>query len=145
MADLEFNATEFRKRFTAFSNQTEFTDATLTDCWDRSECYIDHTAARSSSETCRRNLLELMTAHLCQINVIIASGKTPGIKTSSSVGGISVSIQAPPVGSSQWAWWLNLTAYGQQFHACLSGLVAGGRYLFGRRERSAFRKVGGYF
>ena len=145
MAEFRFDGATFRVRFPAFSDTARFPNATLESCWDRAGCYVDNATGSDIGDSCRRNLVELMAAHLCQLGVIIGNGKTPGIKTSASVGGVSVSIQAPPVGSSQWAWWLNLTAYGQQFQACLSGLVAGGRYLFGRRERSAFRKVGGGF
>ena len=140
-----FNPTTFREQFPAFADETRFPDAQLQMYWDMAGCYVGNERGGCLDDTCRVLLLNLMTAHLCQINQLIISGKTPGITTSSSVGSVSVSITPPPFGSSQWSWWMNLTAYGQQAQSLLSVNVAGGLYIGGRCERAAFRKVGGRF
>jgi len=147
MADncIRFNATTFRRRFPAFQSQTDFPDITLQGYFDTALCYIDNTKGGCLSDDCREQALFAMTAHLCQLSGMVIRGKTPGVKTGSSVSSVSVSLAAPPFGSSEWSYWLNTTAYGQQFLALLSGQVAGGLYIGGRCERAAFRKVGGRF
>lgn len=144
-AAFTFDPTTFRQQFPAFASETDFPDAQLQMYFDMGGCYAGNERGGCLTDECRILLLNLMTAHLCLLNQLIITGKTPGITTSSSVGSVSVSITPPPFGTSQWSWWLNLTAYGQQFQALLSGQVAGGLYLGGRCERGAFRKVGGAF
>ena len=147
MADncITFNATRFRSRFPAFENQTTYPDATLQGYFDTALCYVDSNRGGCLSDECREQALFAMTAHLCRLSDLIVRNKTPGVKTGSSVGRVSVSLAAPPFGSSEWSYWLNTTSYGQQFLALLSGQVAGGLYIGGRCERAAFRKVGGRF
>ena len=144
---ITFNIPLFRERFPAFASEITYPDALLQGYFDTSLCYIDNAKAGCLSEACREQGLFAMTAHLCLLSSMITQGrgKTPGVKTGSSVGSVSVSMVAPPFGSSEWSYWLNITPYGQQFIALLSAQIAGGLYIGGRCERGAFRKVGGGF
>ena len=145
MASIAFDVAGFRARYTVFADTARYPDATLQGYFDQGICYVDNTTGGCLSESCRTSALWAITAHICRLNELIEQGKTPGIETSASVGSVSVSITPPPFGTSQWSWWLNTTAYGQQLQALLAGQVAGGLYIGGRCERSAFRKVGGRF
>ncbi len=145
MARILFDVALFRERFEAFADAVRFPDATLQAYFDTALCYIDNAQGGCLSDECRLQALNAMTAHLCQLTQDIGAGKTPGVQTGASVGSVSVSLAAPPFGTSEWSWWLNTSAYGQQFLALLSGQVAGGLYIGGRCERGAFRKVGGRF
>ena len=139
------NLALFRERFTAFSDVSRFPDSLIQNYFSQGLCYIDNARGGCLSDACRDQALMLITAHICRLNELITTGKTPGITTSATVGSVSVSTTPPPFGTSQWAWWLNTTPYGQQLQALLSGQVAGGLYVGGRCERAAFRKVGGRF
>lgn len=88
--------------------------------------------------------LYLMTAHLLAINLQVLAGNNPGIVTQASIDKISVTMQPPPE-RNQWQWWLNQTPYGQQLLALLQAQSAGGFYVGGTPERTAFRGFGGRF
>ena len=145
MTTITFDAASFRTEFTAFSNAVSFPDATLQGYFNAASCYISTTDYGCLSGDCRVRALHLMTAHLCQIAELVSKGQAPNLVTSSSVGSVSVGLTPPPVGSNQWAWWLNTTPYGAELHALLNTASIGGFYIGGRPERSAFRKVGGRF
>jgi hypothetical protein len=85
-----------------------------------------------------------MTAHLLLLNTWIAANEVPGLVQQAQVDLIHLSLTAAPV-KSQWNWWLSLTGYGQELLALLAGKGAGGMYIGGLPESSAFRKVGGVF
>lgn len=72
---------------------------------------------------------ELLTAHLLSLETMASDGA--GLKTSASVGDVSVGMAQPPFGSSQWRFWLNQTKYGQQLLAMLSAEAAAGLYVGG--------------
>lgn len=70
-------------------------------------------------------LIELMTGHLITLAKIDPTtgkvggmGEVTGFETSASVGGVSVSLQAPQ-SKNALEQWLNSTGYGQQYLALL--------------------------
>ena len=142
---ITFDIPRFRQRFPMFADETLFPDALLQGYFDTATCYVDNTRGGCLSDTCRELALWAMTAHLCRLFQLIGQGKTPGVTTSATVGSVSVSTTPPPFGTSEWSYWLSTTPYGQMLISLLAGQVAGGLYLNGRPERSAFRKVGGRF
>jgi hypothetical protein len=131
---MALDITTFRQLFPAFSNATTYPDATITMQYDTAGLYV----------TFSDRAVYLMTAHLMALSDIIAAGNTPGLVTSAAEGAVSISMTPPPV-NTQFKWWLSLTPYGQQLLALLEVQSAGGSYIGGSAERSAFRKVGGVF
>lgn len=142
---LTFDVAEFRTMFPAFADDTAFPDATLQMYWDQATCYISDVGNYGRLQgTCRQLVLNYMTAHIAQISVIIASGDTPNLATSASVGDVSVSMNPPPL-TSQFGWWLSTTPYGQQALALLKVRSTGGWYTSASPELASFRKRGGTF
>jgi hypothetical protein len=144
MAVITFNIPQFRERFPAFADTATFPDARLTMQWDMAACYINPENYGYLHGACREQAIQLMTAHLLALSVLIESGSTPAMVSSSTVDKVSVSLTPPPV-KSQFGWWLSLTPYGAQLLALLSMKAVGGLYVGGLPERAAFRKVGGIF
>lgn len=145
MSSVAFDVAVFRRDFPAFADSNRFPEDTLRNYFNSATCYISPNNSPCLQGDCRLQALNLMTAHLCQIVEDARTGKISGVATGSSVGRVSVSLAAPPFGSSQWAWWLNTTTYGQQLAALLDSIVAGGLYIGGSCERAGFRKIGGIF
>ena len=145
MAEVTFDVASFRTLFPEFANSAAYPDDRLQSCFDQASCFIRTVPTRCLSEQCLTLALNLMTAHLCAVADNARQGKPAALITSSSVGSVSVGATAPPFGSSQWAWWLNTTAYGPQLQALLGGLANAGFYFGSRCERQGFRKIGGGF
>jgi len=151
MAVIEFDPAQFREALPAFADPAVYPDALLQVYWDTATCYVSDNDYGVVNGACRRQALNLMTAHLCVISenaqkggAQASRGKSTNFITSSTVDKVSVSVAAPPA-KDEWSWWLSTTPYGQQFSALMSARAAGGLYVGGRPERSAFRKVGGLF
>lgn len=139
-----FDVDQFRIDFPMFSDKTLFPDARLQMYWDWATCYISDCDYGYLHGSCRYFAIELMVAHLAQLNIIIAAGETPGQVIGATISKISVTLQGSP-NPNQWQWWLNQTPFGQQLLALLQAKAVGGFYIGGSPERSAFRKVGGIF
>ena len=146
MTAFVFDVTAFREDYPQFANETTFPDATLDMYWDNSTCYIDNddNGCWALKGDCRYLALNLMTAHLAAISVMVAAGQTPGLVQSATIDKVSVSLTPPPL-KNQWQWWLSLTPYGQRLLALFQVSTVGGFYIGGLPELSAFRKVGGIF
>lgn len=145
---IELNLTLFRERFPQFAIPAVFPDAAVTVNWVMATQYVSDSSYGSMSVTARELGIQLMTAHLMALAVIQASNGgtgTPGIATGATIDKVSVSLATPPFGTSEWRYWLNLTPYGAQLLALLSAQAAGGFYIGGWPERSAFRVAGGVF
>lgn len=144
MTTLTFDVTLFREQFPAFANPTTFPDAMLQMYWDMATCYISDEDYGWLNDGCRQLALNLMTAHLTATSVLIANGQTSVLIQSSTIDKITVTLTPPPV-KTPFRWWLMTTPYGIQLSGLLAANSAGGFYIGGRPELSAFRKVGGYF
>lgn len=146
----------FRSQIPAYSNMTDYPEATLQMWWNTAISYISNGASYAwysdsivpgNDNTPQQSAINLMTAHLITLSNQIATGKyKPGgdIVTSATIDKITVSLLPPPV-KSQWSWWLSLTPYGAQLLALLTLKSAGGFYVGGQPELLAFRKFGGCF
>ena len=144
MALHTFDVDLFREQFPAFSNPVTFPDAQLQMYWDMAVCYINPNDFCYLTGDCLQLALNLMTAHLTALSVLIADGQNPGFIDSATIDKVSVSLQAPPIGS-QWGWWLSSTPYGSQLWALLQAKAVGGYFVGGVPETSAFRRVGGIY
>ena len=135
---MAFPLSDFRLLYPAFASVT---DGVVLAVSVQAECFIAPTACG-----CTDQAWMLATAHMLALRNAAASGNTqPGLLTGATVGGVSVSFQAPPYGSSAYKFWLFTTPFGAQFAALLARCSAGGVYVGGAPERAAFRQVGGGF
>lgn len=114
----------FRAAFPEFASKTTYTDALVTRFILMAEAYCSPRNYRIKPEV-RVLLIELMTAHLITLNSIdptthesTGSGDITGFETSASVGGVSVSLQAP-IAKNAFEQWIQSTGYGQQYWALL--------------------------
>lgn len=143
MATIPFDVTAFRTMFPAFSNTTTYPTITLQSYWDMATAYInDKTAGYYCGGWVLKQqvlALNLMTAHLAALFVLIASGQTPGIEISATIDKISVSMEPPPA-KNQWQYWLQTTPYGAQLLALLQIAAAGGRFYNPAAVFTAFRR-----
>lgn len=147
VAILTFDPALFRQQFPAFADVALYPDAQLQRYWDMAVCYstdVDYCKAELGVISCRQTALNMLTAHLLTIGTGAVTGQTVGMVQSATVDKVSVTIQAPE-NPNQWQWWLNKTPYGQMYLALLRAKSAGGFYIGGSPERSAFRSVGGGF
>ena len=143
-AILTFDVSSFRTQFPAFGSPLGFPDATLQMYWDMGTNFVSNINAGVLNGAGRQLALNLMTAHLTALSVLIASGQTPVIVQGSTIDKVSVTLTPPPV-QSQFRWWLNTTPYGMELLTLLQVRSAGGFYIGGAPELSAFRIVGGGF
>ena len=139
-----FDVAYFRENYPEFSDQTKYSDVFLQQCWDTATCYVSPVNYGALNGDCRFNVLNMLTAHCAELARLATSGQTPGMVQSSTIDKISVAMTPPPL-KSQFAWWMNLTPYGQRAYALLQLYVAGGIQVGGFPESSAIRKVGGVF
>lgn len=139
-----FDVTKFREMFPEFVNPADYPDARLQMYWDMATCYVSDVNYGWLSGNCRFTAINLMTAHLTALSVIIAAGQTPGFENQAKIDKITVSLTPPP-DQTQYGWWLDTTPYGMQLAALLSAKSVAGFYIGGSPEILAFRKVGGYF
>lgn len=140
---LTFDVTKFRLSFPVFASPTAYPDVMLEGYFEDATVYISTDNCGPLRDNARLRALNLMTAHLAQLFTQINAGQTPGIVQSSAVDKVSVSMVPPPV-QNQLKFWLNLTPYGSQLAALLHIKAAGGVYVGGRPETSAFRRAGGF-
>ena len=145
MTIIVFDVVLFRSQFPVFTNATTYPTPMLQMYWDMAICYINDEGNYGwLNGVCRQLALDLMTAHLTALSLLIVAGQVPGLVQSATIDKVSVSLTPPPQ-PNQWQWWLGLTPYGQQLLALLQTRAVGGFYIGGLPERSAFRKVGGIF
>ena len=138
-AIIVFDPAEFKVQYPQF---TSVDDAVLQGYFDRGTCFISNLNYGWLRGYCRKQALYLMVAHLATLNDLIISGQAPAFVSGATIDKISVTLEAPPK-PDQFIWWLNTTPYGSQLAALLTKYAAGGVYVGGLPERSAFRRVFG--
>lgn len=144
MAQHVLDIATFRLLFPPFANDTLFPDAYITAQWAMATSYIGDMDGCLFGGPELQSALNLMTAHLMQLNVLVANGSNGGILTGATIDKVTVTITPPPF-KNGWQWWLAQTPYGAQLWSLLSLKSAGGFYIGGLPERRGFRKVYGAF
>lgn len=142
MSTLAFDFSAFQAQFPG-----QFLTATEPEVqvyWDTAICYVSPSTAGSLTAACRRQVLNLLTAHLMTLAALTTAGQQPGFKTSATVDKVTVAVQPHPP-TSQYQWFYNQTAYGQQAYAMLYAGGAGGTFFGGFNEIGSFRRAGGVF
>lgn len=148
MAEHTIDIPTFRLLFPAFADPVRFTDAYIEAQWAMATAYISPWDNCFVSGNGLQQALNLLTAHLLQLNIAIAAGGTTpsvGPMQSAGIDKVTVTMVAAPVGTSGWKYWLASTPYGLHLWALLRALAGPGFYVGGLPERRAFRKVGGLF
>lgn len=147
---ISFDVAQFRAMYPAFANMTTFPDAVLQMYWDQATSYVSNVnygwlfgAQSANGNAVNRVLaLNLMTAHITQLFVLIGVGQTPGIVTGATVDKVNVTLEAPPI-KDGWQYWLAQTPYGQQLWALLTAASVGGWYVGGSNAgRAGMRDSG---
>ncbi len=145
MATLDFDVVAFRAQFPQFANETKYPDAVLSGYFDMATCNISDCENEVMFGKTLMLALNLMTAHIASIFTMIASGSAmSGVQTGATVDKVSITAAAPPF-KNGWQSWLSKTPYGEQLWALLLAKSAGGFYIGGADETSAFRKSYGVF
>ena len=124
MSEVIVTEANFRSAFPEFADTTTYTSALITRFILMAEAYC-HTKNYRVKPEVRILLIELMTAHLITLNNIDPTthqstgvSGSAGFETSATVGGVSVSLQAP-IAKDAFQTWINSTGYGQQYWALL--------------------------
>ena len=147
MAQHVLDLATFRLLFPMFADPVKFPDVYVQAQWTAATVYLPEYDGCLLNGPLLQQALNLMTAHLMLVNVMLAKGgATPqiGIRTQATIDKITVANMPPPV-KNGWQYWLSTTPFGAQLWALLHKASAGGLYIGGRPERAAFRKVGGFF
>ena len=134
-ADVTLTVLQFRADSVEFASETTYTDAALQGSIDRAACFISGTNSDYLHDDCRLLAIEYFTAHLQVVGATIASGGNQGgLVGSSTVGSVSVTLIPPPA-TKQFDYWMNQTAYGQQYLALLQSKAPAGLFLGGSFQR----------
>lgn len=136
MSEVTITIADFRQAFAEFSNTTTYPDALCTRFLTQAQSYCSTKNFRVKPAT-RVLLIQLMAAHLITLSeidptthTVSSMGKPTGFETSASVGGVSVSLQAPIVRDA-FEQWINSTGYGQQYWALLTANSPTGVHYIG--------------
>lgn len=140
---IDLNIAAFRINFPAYASESDYPDSRLNAQYAIGKCYIADNDCTLPAE-CREYALQLMLAHLLNIQDKITSGVPTNIVVSGSEGSVSVSLAEPP-NSDTWTYWFSTTPYGLQLIAMLDAQSAGGFFVGGSEERRGFRKINGGF
>lgn len=123
MSEVNVTVSDFRGAFPEF-DATNYPDTLVQRFLTMSTAYIS-TKNYHIKSSVRILLIELMCAHLITLaeidpttHTVKSAGSVAGFETSASVGGVSVSLQAP-IARNAFEQWINSTGYGQQYWALL--------------------------
>lgn len=144
MSEVVISVGDFRTAFPEFSNETTYTDGLLTRFLTQAQAYCSPVNFRVKPEI-RLLLIQLMTAHLITLNKIdptthesTGSADITGFEQSASVGGVSVSLQAP-MSKDAFEQWIQSTGYGQQYWALLCANTPTGVFYIGTPKAFGIR------
>lgn len=123
MSEVVVTVQGFRTQFPEF-DVTNYPDTLVQRFITMAEAYCSTKNFRVKPAV-RILLIELMVGHLITLNSIdptthesTGSGSITGFETSATVGGVSVSLQAP-IAKNAFEQWIQSTGYGQQYWALL--------------------------
>lgn len=136
-----YSDSQFRAQFQQFESATEFSVQTLQMNWNTAGKIIANTTYGYVAAVGGSQAMNLMTAHLTALSVLIARGETPMIQTGATIDKITVSLEPPPV-KGMFEYWLATTPYGMQLLALLEIASVGGLYAPGGLGRAGFAANG---
>ena len=129
---MSFSIAAFRANFPEFADDTKYTDAIIT-FW---EGIADKRLNILKWGDLIDEGLQLYTAHhivLATMNIADVAagadpGKSSGVISSQSVGGVSVSVDTGASLETNAGYW-NETSYGRQFYRLIQTVAAGGAFI----------------
>lgn len=127
-AILTFNYAQFIALIPAYSNPTNYPEATLQAYWNSAINYVSDANFGDVQGDTRQYAINLMTAHLVYIAGLIATGTVPYLMQTANIDKVTVGLTPPPL-KNQWQWWLSVSPYGQQLFALLQVNSVGGHYI----------------
>jgi len=136
-----FDLPKFRIAFPMFAL---LQDDQLQSWWDMATATMTSTDGLLLHGESLQLALTLMTAHLAWLFTRKYPTGATGQVSIATEGSVSISMAIPPYRNG-WQFWLTQSPFGNQLWALLMIQSAGGLYVGGSPERSAFRKAGGVF
>ena len=136
-ATLTYIDSLFRQQVPAFASVATYPSTTVSNFWNIASNYLSTNNYGFLVDDARQYALNLMTAHLLQLNNMIASGQIPQVLTGATVDKVTVSLEPPPQ-KTAFQYWLSTTPYGMQLRALLMSSGAGGFYVPGSMGRNGF-------
>lgn len=142
----------FRSTFYAFENPEYYPDKLIVSSVKRARMFVPVWSQCDYLDGYDRKYARgLLVAHIVTLTKAdmaaeelknasggLGSGANNGIKTSASVGSVSVSYTIPQ-SKDAWEFWLNKTPYGLEYQAFLANHVGCGIYAMGDDLRACFR------
>lgn len=134
---------KFRVLYPAFKDEVKYPDEVIQAKGMLAQAYVSEGCSLNGAEY--EQAVYMMTAHLLWIDHLLALGQTTvGVTVGATVDKVSVTSMPPPARTG-WQYWLATTPYGSALWAFLMIRAAGGWYIGGTPERTAFRKVAGRY
>lgn len=134
---------KFRRLYPAFKDPVKYTNEMIQEKGLLAQGYLTEGCSLKGAKY--EQAVYMMTAHLMWIDHLLSLGQTTvGVTIGATVDKVSVTSQPPPVRTG-WQYWLSTTPYGSALWAFLMISAAGGWYIGGAPERSAFRGVAGRY
>lgn len=135
---IPFDYATFIAQIPAYSNATDYPEATIQAYWDTAVFYVsDQNYCGSVQSDKRQYAINLMVAHLIYIAGLVAAGQVPGLMQAATIDKVAVTLTPPPL-KNQWQWWMSLSPYGQQLYALLQVNSVGGYYVGGAPVLAGF-------
>lgn len=146
MPKVAFNASRLRASIPSLVNETLYPTAVLQMKWILSTVIVtDETGDGVLTEMQREAVLDLMVAHLLEIDSMIALGQNVVNIQGASIDKVSVTATAP-VATTALQLWLQTTAHGQTIRIILQAATRGGFYIGGSTtEKRSIRRAAGQF
>lgn len=142
---IAFNASRFRAAIPAFANETLYTSSMLQMKWVAATCIVSDDSDDFILDNRQREcVLDLLVAHLLEIDSMIAIGQNVVNIQGATVDKVSVTA-TPPAAASGLQLWLQSTPHGQLVRTILQSATSGGFYIGGSTEKRSFRRSGGVF
>lgn len=133
MAGIELKAKDLREAFPEFANECKYPDGYLNRFLTQATAYISDYDCKLRPQV-RLLAIQYMACHLMSLASVDAAGNSTGadgnIVTSSHVGNVSVSIQAP-IARDAFEQWIQSTPYGKAYWALLSANNPTGIFYIG--------------
>jgi len=134
-SEVTLTVERFRADFPEFADETVYLEPALQNSINAASSYISRQNSSYFADENRLRGLELMAAHIYTLSAAMRRGNTQGgITTSSSIGSVSVTL-LPPAIKRQFDYWMNQTAYGQQYLALLQSKSPAGLFMGGSNQR----------
>ena len=141
MSEIELKAKDLREAFPEFASECKYPDGYINRFLTQATAYISNYNCKLRPQV-RLLAIQYMACHLMSLTATDAGGNATGadgnIVTSSSVGNVSVSIQAP-IARDAFEQWIQTTPYGKAYWALLTANNPTGIFYIGTSRAFGIR------